>query len=397
MTPDPHTLSVRGRRVSGRQNGPVVAPIVQSAMFESVDIEAYRRSKSSHAYYTREGNPTITEAEDALAGLEGAERALVFASGMAAITTSLLAVLKPGDHMVAQRELFYGTFAFMRDWLPRLGIECTFVPARDTAAMIAEIRSSTRVVYLETPANPLLRLVDLAAITAGARAVRPLVVVDNTFATPINQRPLELGADLVLHSATKYLSGHSDLLAGAVAGRAEILTSIHAARTHFGGVMDPHAAWLLRRGIKTLALRVERQNQSALQIAAGLERHPAVAVVHYPFLPSHPQHELARRQMAGGGGVVTFELKGGWQAAHRFVNSLELVRLAGSLGGVETLVSLPAVTTEGGLSDAERETLGITSGLVRVAVGVEGVEAIMSDIDRSLESLGMTEEGRDDC
>lgn len=367
-----------------RGRGPVVAPIYQSANFTVANLDEQEAVRHSDAFYTRYGNPTHSEAEAAVAALEGAQAALVFSAGMAAISSSILNVVKGGDHVVAQREVYGSAYDFLKNWLPRYGVETTFAGAADTAGLEAAIRPNTRLLYIESPTNPTLRLTDIGAIVALARRRGIVTLIDSTFASPVNQRPLALGVDAVIHSATKYLAGHSDLVCGVVAGSREFIGSLRKLRIMLGGVMDPHAAWLLCRGIKTLAVRVERQNANALSLARFLEQHPAVASVHYPFLESHPQYELARRQMRGGGGVLSFEVKGGAAEARRCAENLDLFALAGSLGSVESLVTLPAMTSHAMLSPEDRAAAGVTDTLVRLAVGIEHAADLEADLSQAL-------------
>lgn len=325
--------------------------------------------------------------ESAIADLEGADAALVFSSGMAAITTAFLAVLGSGDHIVAQRELYGGTFDFLTNWAPRFGIEITFVDAESTAEFSSAIRLNTKIIFVETPTNPTLKLVDLESIGALGKRREVLTFIDNTFATPVNQRPIELGIDVVLHSATKYLGGHSDIVCGAVAGAKEFIIKLREARITFGGTMDPHASWLLLRGLKTLAIRVERQNENALRVAEFLEKHRLVKRVHYPFLNSHPNFTLAQTQMSGGGGLLSFEIHGGAEEARHFVESLNLFSLAGSFGGVESLATIPALTSHAMLSQEDKLKTGVTNRLIRLAVGVEHADDLISDLKHAFECL----------
>src|SRR5207302_6086425 len=302
------TEAVRGGEDLGKKNAPLATPIYQTSTFQVTDTEQQLRATHTDMFYTRYGNPTHTVAEAAIAELEGADAALLFASGMAAITTPVLALLKSGDHIVAQRDIYGGVTKFFTQWLPKLGIETAFVGTTDYDQHVRAIRPNTRLLYLESPTNPTLRVVDLKKVSAIARQHKLISMIDSTFATPINQRPLEFGVDLVMHSGTKYFGGHADLICGIVAGRRELIQKIHETRTTLGGTMDPHAAWLLLRGMKTLAIRVQRQNENALRIAQFLAAHPKVKRVHYPFLDTHPQRALAMQQMSGGGGVLSFEL-----------------------------------------------------------------------------------------
>jgi len=283
------TEAVRGGTDLAKKNGPLSTPIYQTSTFEVTDMQEQVHATNSDSFYTRYGNPTHTVAENAIAELEGADAALLFSSGMAAITTSILTLVKAGDHIVAQRDIYGGAIKFFSKWLPKLGIETTFVDTNDIEQHESAIRPNTKILYVESPTNPTVRVVDLEKIAALARKHNLITAIDSTFSTPINCRPAEWGIDLVLHSGTKYFGGHSDLICGVAAGQRDLIDQIHQARTTFGGCMDPHAAFLLLRGIKTLAVRVERQNQSALRIAEFLSQHPSVAKVHFPLLKAHPE------------------------------------------------------------------------------------------------------------
>jgi cystathionine beta-lyase/cystathionine gamma-synthase len=335
-------------------------------------------------FYTRYGNPTHSAVEKRIAELEGADAALLFASGMNAITTSLMALLKAGDHIVAQRDIYGGVTKFLSSWLPKMGIETTFVDTIDYDQHVRAIRPNTKLLYLESPTNPTLRVVDLRKTAAIARDHGLTSAIDGTFGTPINQCPIEYGIDLVLHSGTKYFGGHTDLICGVVAGRKDLIDTIRGTRTTLGGVMDPHAAFMLLRGIKTLAVRVERQNESALRIAEFLSTHPKVRSVNYPFLNGHPQRSLAMEQMKGGGGVLSFEVEGTGEDAKRVSEALRLFVLAPSLGGAESLVSIPVLTSHAMISPDHRKQMGVTEQLVRLSVGVEHVDDLIADLDHAL-------------
>jgi cystathionine gamma-lyase/homocysteine desulfhydrase len=382
------TVSVHGRLPRPHGNGPVSTPIYQSATFQAESVAEQERLRTGDRFYTRYGNPTQSKAEDVVAALEGADAGLVFGSGMAAITSVLLTTLQPGDHLLIQRELYGGTFEFVTTWLPRLQIDVTMFEAARTAECERWLRPNTRAIYMESPTNPTLQLVDILAITECARRHGIRTVIDNTFASPFNQQPHALGVDVVIHSATKYLAGHSDLVCGAVTGRQDFIAQLHETRTTLGGTMDPLAAWLLIRGIKTLGVRMERHNGSAMAIAEYLSSHSAVRHVNYPFLPQHPQYALAKAQMRGGGGMVSVELDADAAGATRFVESLRLFSLAGSLGGVESLATIPAATTHARLSEQERAAMGVGDGLVRLSVGIEAVEDLIADIDQALAKAG---------
>src|SRR6195256_1747784 len=298
----PETKTVRGAANLHKKNGPLATPIYQTSTFEVTDNDQQLRATYTDMFYTRYGNPTHTVAENAIAELEGTDAALLFSSGMAAITTSILALVKAGDHIVAQRDIYGGVTKFLSQWLPKLRIETTFVDTNDIEQHARAIRPNTKILHIESPTNPIVKIVDLEKIAALAKERGLITTIDSTFATPINCRPAEWGIDLVLHSGTKYLGGHADLICGVAAGRRDLIDQIHKVRTTLGCSMDPHAAFLLLRGIKTLAVRVQRQNESTLRVAEFLSGHPKVTRVHYPMLKEHPQYELAREQMAGGGG-----------------------------------------------------------------------------------------------
>jgi cystathionine beta-lyase/cystathionine gamma-synthase len=384
----PETAAVHGAAELEKKNGPVTTPIYQTSTFEVADNDEQMRVIGTDRYYTRWGNPTITVAEGTIAELEGTEAARIFASGMGAITTAILALLKTGDHIVAQREVYGGVAKFLSEWLPRLGIETTFVDTTDYEQHERAIRPNTKLLYAESPTNPAMRVVDFRKIAALAKKHRLISMLDGTFGTPINQHPGEYGIDLVMHSGTKYLSGHADLTCGAIAGSRELIAKINEARTTLGACMDPHAAWLLIRGLKTLAVRVARQNENAMRVAEFLEQHAKVRRVHYPFLKSHPQYALAREQMSGGGGMVTFEVEGTGEDARRVSEAMRLFTLATSLGGVESLVSIPVLTSHAMIPAELREKMGITEQMVRLSVGIENGDDLIADLERALEAVG---------
>ncbi len=380
----PETESVHGGKHLEKRNAPMAQPIYQTSTFQVTDSEQQLRATGTDMFYTRYGNPTHTAVESAIAELEGADAALLFASGMCAITTSILSLVKNGNHIVAQRDIYGGVTKFLSTWLPKLGIETTFVDTVDYEQYARAIRPNTRLLYLESPTNPTLRVVDLRKPVALARQHQLVTMIDSTFATPINQRPTEFGIDVVLHSGTKYLGGHTDLICGVAAGRQDLIDKIHETRTTLGGIMDPHAAFLLLRGIKTLALRVERQNESALRVAEFLAQHPKVRSVNYPFLQGHPQRALAIEQMKGGGGVLSFEVDGTGDDAKRLSEALRLFTLAPSLGGVESLVSIPVLTSHAMISAAQRQKMGVTEQLIRISVGIENTGDLIADLEQAL-------------
>ena len=363
----------------------ITTPIVQTATFtfaNSRDIEEYTRKGKEHFEYGRYGNPTATIAEKRLADLEGAEDCVVFSSGMSAITTTILSLVKSGDHIVITDDSYKKTLEFCRSYLKRFGVECTIVSFGDYDALEKSIKSNTRFIFSESPTNPYLNIFDLEKLQRIAKKHNVLTLIDSTFGTPFNQRPLEFGIDLVLQSATKYLAGHNDILAGAVLGKNELVDQIRALHKSMGGVIDPHCCYLLLRGLKTFPLRVARQNESAFKIAQFLEKHPCVDKVYYPFLDSHRHHKIAKEQMSGGGGVVTFEIKGDLQTSKRFLDGLELCFIGPSLGGVETLITHPALVSYYDYPKKERIHLGISDTLFRLAVGIEDADDLIEDLKR---------------
>lgn len=373
------------------RTGAVSVPIVQSSTFRftSADQGADRfAGRDPGPIYTRIGNPTIQALEEALALLEGGCGAMAAATGMAAVNTVYFGLLNQGDHIVATEALYGPSRTILETQYSRFGVESTFVDTADPENVRAAMRPNTRLVYLETPANPTLKLTDLKACTEIAHAGGALVCVDNTFATPLNQRPLELGCDLVLHSMTKYINGHTDVVAGMVIVKDETLYKrLLGVHRNLGGTMDPHQAWLVHRGLRTLHLRVDKAQRNAMEIARFLEDHPKVAWVRFPGLPSHPQHELAERQMDGPGAVMSFGVKGGLEAGKTVIDNVQLMTLAVSLGGVETLIEHPASMTHAGIPKAEKEAAGISDDLVRLAVGCEDPEDLKADLARVLDMI----------
>jgi cystathionine beta-lyase/cystathionine gamma-synthase len=363
-----------------RIDGAVEMPIFQSATFEYHGERRYDDVR----YLRLNNTPNQLALHAKLAELEGSEAALVTASGMAAISTTLLTVLAAGDHLLAQNCLYGGTHDFVTREFAGLGLTVGFIDADRPDGWRAQLKANTRAVYVEAMTNPLLEVADLKAVTEFARAHGLISIIDNTFASPVNFRPIEAGFDLVVHSATKYLNGHSDIVAGAVAGSATLIERIRHKANHLGGSLDPHAAFLLNRGLKTLALRVRYQNESALRIAQFLEAHPAVARVHYAGLESHPRYARARSLFAGFGGVLSFELKGPAARADEFAGRVRIPAVAPSLGGVHTLLTRPASTSHAGLSPEDRERLGISDGLLRLSVGIEATEDLLEDFAQAL-------------
>lgn len=382
------TLAVRGGQPRQDAFDAVTTPIACTATYafgSSHELEDHFEGRTHRHEYGRYGNPTVEAAERKLAILDAAEAACLFGSGMAAITTTLLALLQHGDHVVLSADGYRRTRGFVTQRLARFGITHTLVPPGDANALAGAVNEKTRIILTESPTNPYLRVVDLATLAeVKKKHPRVKILIDSTFATPVNQRPLLQGADLVIHSCTKYLGGHNDLLAGSVAGSDGLVSLVREARDVYGGVLDPHAAYLLVRGAKTLALRVERQNATGLAIARWLEAQPGVARVFYPGLPSHPDHEVAKRVQTGFGGVVSFVLDASLGTTARALDACRLATIAPSLGGVETLIEQPAIMSHYGLAPEERHALGIADGLVRLSVGIEDEADIRADLARVL-------------
>lgn len=363
--------------------GATIVPVYQTSTYTQIDLGEHRGYD-----YSRTANPTRKALETCLASLEGGKHGIAFASGVAA-TDATLRLLSSGDHVVVAEDVYGGTYRLFERVLTRFGLTFTWVDARDLDAVAAALRPETRLVWAETPTNPLLRLVDLAALATLCQERGVLLAVDNTFASPYLQQPLALGADLVVHSTTKYLGGHSDVVGGAVVtSRDDLATELRFLQNSTGAIPGPHDAWLTLRGIKTLALRMRQHGESALAIARHLEAHPKIERVHYPGLESHPQHELARRQMRGFGGMVSFVVKGGLESARTVAKSLQLFSLAESLGGVESLVTHPPTMTHGSIPKDVREARGVVDGLLRLSVGIESTSDLVDDLDQALSWLG---------
>jgi cystathionine gamma-synthase len=365
-----------------------IEPTATFTFADTAELERYMRGEDpdpEREEYGRYGNPTVCELERRVAELELAEAGVAFSSGMAAIATALLSLVKAGDHVVLFRDGYRRTRQLVTSTLARFGVEHSVVASGDLGALSAALRDNTRLVIAESPTNPYLYCVDLQKLSELVKARgRIRTLVDATFATPINCRPLEFGADLVVHSATKYLSGHNDVLGGVVVGPHHLISLLRDARGVLGSVLDPHAAFLIARGIKTLGVRVERQNASSLAVARALEAHPRVERVFYPMLESHPSHAIARTQMRGGGGVVSFIVKGGYAAAARFIDALKIPKIAASLGGVESLIEQPALMSYSELSPEELAKIGIDPALVRMSVGIEDTEDLLQDLAQAL-------------
>jgi cystathionine gamma-synthase len=386
----PLTTAVHGGEARHRPLDALAEPIVQTATYTFRNTQAlveYMEGRTVREEYGRYGNPTVRTAELKMAALEGTEDALGFASGMAAVTTALMALInKSNAHVVLFDDCYRRTRQFVTGFLERFGVKHTLVPPADLQALAAALRPETRVVLSEAPTNPYQNVVDLRKLgrLCSERGVK--TIIDATFATPINMRPGEHGIDLVVHSATKYLAGHNDVLAGFVAGPAGLVSLVRDLRHVLGGVLDPHAAYLVLRGMKTLGIRVAQQNRTALALAQALEQHRRVRRVWYPGLPSHPHHAVARELMSGFGGVVTFAVRGDLAAVGRFVDACRIPRIAPSLGGVESLIEQPALMSYFELSSEQRQAIGITDDLVRFTVGIEDTEEVVTDVLQALET-----------
>ena len=383
------------KAVWGGEDGPwpgraTQVPVVHSVSFGYDDVDSWfdvALGKTPGHIYGRNTNPTVEALEEKVRLLEGAEAATSFATGMAAISNTLFALLKPGDRVVSIKDLYGGTSLLFMEFLPRFQVEVALVDTADHDAIEAEIARGCQMVYLESPTNPTLKVLDLARLAARAHAAGALVVVDNTFATPINQSPLALGADLVIHSATKFLGGHADALGGVACGRRDLVAQLFHFREVNGATLHPEAAYLILRGMKTLDLRIRQQNSSALEIAKFLESHPGIDQVFYPGLPGHPGHAIAARQMRGFGGVVSFSVRGGFQAVRALLPRLRYAHLAANLGAVETVAGPPRTTSHVELSSEERLALGIPEALIRYSVGIEHVGDLLDDLGRALHAV----------
>ena len=366
---------------------PLTSPIYETTTFvfeSAAEVVAYNEGRSPKFLYTRYGNPTVAAVEQKIAPLERAEVAMVLSSGQAATTTALLGLLKAGDEIVCSSAIYGGTLHLINDLLTKFGIRARFVSIDDLRRPESVLSDSTRVLWFESPINPTLRCVDIASVAAACRARGVISVIDNTFASPANQQPLTLGVDIVMHSATKYLNGHSDVTAGVLAGSAKLLEPIQKARRMLGTILDPYPAYALGRGLKTLTVRIERHNANALAVAQWLASDKRIETVYYPGLAQHPDHEIARKQMRGFGGMLCVDLGGGYERAARFFDRLKVFNRAASLGGVESLCSLPVLTSQWGHTEEELKAAGVTRSMARLSIGLEDPEDLIADLDQAL-------------
>ncbi|KAF8070885.1 CGS1 [Scenedesmus sp. PABB004] len=391
----PSTLTVHGGERAGRMRqgllDSLTTPIVQTSTYtfkNTAELIAYQEGRHGSFEYGRYGNPTARVVEEKIMALEGAEDALLSSSGMCSATTMLLALVPQGGHIVTTTDCYRRTRQFIQTVLPKMGISCTVLDPSDLAGLARALEAhKVSLFFSESPTNPYLRCVDIPAIAKLCAATDTIVCIDSTFATPVNSRALALGADLVIHSATKYLAGHNDVLAGAIAGSADLVEQVRSMHNILGGVIDAHAAYLLLRGMKTLGLRVEHQNRTALELARRLEGHPKISRVHYPGLPSHPDHAIACRQMTGFGGVISFEVKGDLWKTAAFIDAVALPYIAPSLGGVESLIEQPTIISYWDQGPEKRAEIGIKDNLVRFSCGVEDKEDIWADIVQALDKI----------
>ena len=378
-------LVQRAARVTNAE--PLTTPIFETTTFvfdSAQQVRDYNEGKSDKFLYTRYGNPTIVAVEEKVAKLEGAEISMLLSSGQAATTTALLGLLKAGDEIVCSSAIYGGTLHLIADLLTKFGILPRFASIDELRAPDRVFSPAVKLFWFESPINPTLRCLDIAALASACRARGVISVIDNTFASPVNQQPLALGVDLVMHSATKYLNGHSDVTAGILAGSAQLLEPVLKARRMLGTILDPYPAYALGRGLKTLSVRIERHNENAMRIATWLASDPRIAAVYYPGLPQHPDHEIAKKQMRGFGGMVCVDVGGGYERAARFFDKLKLFHRAASLGGVESLCSLPILTSQWGHTDEELRRAGVTTSMARLSVGLEDPDDLIGDLDEAL-------------
>jgi len=385
-----NTKAVHAGETREKYADSLTTPIFQTSTYtfkDSQEIEAYTQKNKARFEYGRYGNPTEKIAEKRLSSLEGAEDCVLFSSGMMAITATIFALVHSGDHIVLTDDVYKKTLEFCESYLKRFGIECTIVRFGDYELLESSIKPNTRFIFSESPTNPYLNVFDLIKFNEIAKEHNVLSIIDSTFATPVNQRPLEFGIDLVIHSATKYLAGHNDILAGAVLGDTDLISPIRSLHKAMGGLIDANCAYLLIRGLKTFPLRVQKQNETALEISQYLENHPKVEKVYYPFLESHAHYNIAREQMTGGGGVTSFDIRGDLEASKRFIDSVKMMYIAPSLGGVETLLTHPALVTYYDYTREKRYELGITDTLFRLSVGIEDPADIIEDLEKGFAQI----------
>jgi len=385
------TLAVHGGEPRTYPYDALAAPITQTATYsfaDTAELIAYFEGRKDREEYGRYGNPSVRLVEEKVAALERAEDAVAFSSGMAAVTSTILALVQSGSHVILFADCYRRTRQFVTTFLDRFGVSSTLVPPADIDALRDAIRPETRLLIAEAPTNPYQTVPDLEKVAEACRGTRIKTLIDSTFATPINFKPARYGIDLIVHSATKYLAGHNDVLGGVVAGRSGLVSLVRDLRSVFGACLDPHAAYLIHRGIKTLALRVEQQNATAQAMAERLQAHPRVRQVWYPGLATHPNHQTAKRLMTGFGGVVTFEVDADLHGTSRFVDACRIPRIAPSLGGVESLIEQPALMSYFELSTEERGAIGIKNNLVRYAVGIEDTDELIDDVVTALDSTG---------
>lgn len=373
------TKAIHVGQEADKSTGATIVPIYQTSTYTQEEIDKHKGYE-----YTRTGNPTRTALEECLASLENGKYGLAFSSGLSA-STAVLSILRPGDHIIASDDLYGGTYRLFEKIFAPLGITASYVDSSNIGNFKSEIKPSTKLIWLETPTNPLLKLADISEISKLAKENNVLTVVDNTFATPYFQQPLELGADIVVHSTTKYIGGHSDVVGGAIVlNNSEVYENIKFYQNAAGGIPGPFDSWLTLRGLKTLAIRMKQHEQNARLIARALSEHPQVLEVYYPGLTSHPQYDLANRQMKGFGGMISFKIRGGFEEANSFMKNSKYFSLAESLGGVESLVCYPPKMTHASIPKEEREKRGITDNLIRLSVGIEDLEDLLLDIDQAL-------------
>jgi cystathionine beta-lyase/cystathionine gamma-synthase len=376
-----------GEGVDTGKTPSLTTPIYETStfVFDSVaDVEKYQQGKLNGYLYSRYENPTVVAVEQKLAAVDGAETSLLFSSGMAAIATALITLLKSGDEIVCCSAIYGGTFHIIEDLLPKLGIKKRFVPIEDLANVAAVLRPETKIVWFESPINPTLRCIEIRKVVDGCKQAGVLCAMDNTFASAVNQPVLSMGVDLSMQSCTKYLNGHSDVTGGVLSGSQALLAPMAKMRRLLGGIMDPQPAFALGRGMKTMPLRVAQHNQNAMTVAQHLDAHPAIERVYYPGLPSHPDHAIAKNQMTGFGGVVTIDVKGGKDGAYRVFDKLKVIKRAASLGGVESICSLPILTSQYGLTDDELVKAGVTKGMIRISIGLEDAQDLIEDVEQAL-------------